>query len=52
MLNLIFLFPQHGVPEDDDLDKWFVMKSAGQARLSDEHIWWSVWTRPYRSVIE
>ena len=25
------------------------MKSAGQKKLSDDHIWWSVYTRPFRS---
>ena len=25
------------------------MKSSGQRGLSDDHVWWSVYTRPYRS---
>lgn len=33
---------------DDPLSASYVLKSAGNKKLRDDHIWWSVFTRPLR----
>ena len=39
----------HASAEDDVLDKNYTLKSSGGNSLSDDHLWWSVFSRPLRS---
>lgn len=39
----------HAIDEDDEKDKYYLMKSSANKSLLDKHIWWSVFTRPLRS---
>ena len=39
----------HATSEDDVLDSNYRLKSSGGNSLSDDHLWWSVFSRPLRS---
>lgn len=36
-------------PADSDEDPYYLLKSGGMRKLADDHIWWSVFSRPIRS---
>lgn len=33
----------------DDVSAYYLMKSKGNRKLMDDHLWWSVFSRPVRS---
>ncbi len=35
--------------EDEQLDSDYLLKSGRSRKLNDDHIWWSIWSRPFRS---
>ena len=41
----------HAIPADDRTaeDAYYLMKAAGSRKISDDHLWWSVFSRPIRS---
>ena len=39
----------HAVDKDEEADAYYIMKSGGNRKLTDDHIWFSVFTRPIRS---
>ena len=39
----------HAIDENDTADIYYLMKSGGNRKLTDDHIWFSVFTRPIRS---
>lgn len=48
-IKVLIQFKQYGVPENSPADRSYLLKSAGQRSLGDDHVWWSVFTRPFRS---
>lgn len=39
----------HGVEAGGDEDAYYLLKSGANRKLADDHIWWSVFSRPFRS---
>ena len=39
----------HAIDENDEKDPYYLLKSGGNRNLADNHLWWSVMTRPIRS---
>ena len=39
----------HASEENQPLDRGYLVKSAGTNALADDHMWWSIFSRPIRS---